>query len=168
MMSSKFKLIAYYDTNYTSPFFGENWFTRSVLSPYKSMISLYNLLMERTWCSICYPANILHIQVQLFTFLQPHHKTETRIANRWGISNNKPHEPIIMMGPSETFFKKYFIFITFFFASAQCSTFLPSIANYHQIMLNQTLFLEKNQQVLHFLHVIILCRITYRTPLDMF
>jgi hypothetical protein len=33
-------------------------------------------------CSVCDLAKKIHIQVQLFPFLQPHHKTETGTANR--------------------------------------------------------------------------------------
>jgi hypothetical protein len=35
-------------------------------------------------------------------FCNPSHKSETGIANRWGTSNIKPPEPIIMMGRSES------------------------------------------------------------------
>jgi hypothetical protein len=49
-------------------------------------------------CSVCDPAKIFafYIQVQLYTYLQPTHKTETRTANRWGTTNSKPPGPIIM------------------------------------------------------------------------
>jgi hypothetical protein len=68
-------------------------------------------------CSVCvWPCkNIFHIQVQLFTlFFNPTHKTESGIANRYGITNSKPPGPISMMGRSETLTSNQIIFITLF------------------------------------------------------
>jgi len=63
------------------------------------------LLEHLQQCSVYDPAkNIFHIQVLvMYSFATPTHKTETGIANRWGMTtNSKPPGPIIMMGGSET------------------------------------------------------------------
>jgi len=39
-----------------------------------------------------------HIQVKLFPFCNPTHKTESETANRWETTNSKPPVPIIMVG----------------------------------------------------------------------
>jgi hypothetical protein len=54
--------------------------------------------------------------------------TETGTANRWGITNSKAPEPIIMMSQSEILSSSQIIFITLFSAGARrwCDFYEPS------------------------------------------
>jgi hypothetical protein len=65
--------------------------------------------------------NIFHIQALVIYFVSNlTHETETGTADRWGITNNKPPEPITMIGQSETLSSSQIIFITLFSGGAQC------------------------------------------------
>jgi hypothetical protein len=53
--------------------------------------------------------NISHIQ--MFLFSNPTHKIQIEIANRWDITNNKAHAPIIVINQIETKNNNQIIFI---------------------------------------------------------
>jgi hypothetical protein len=64
-----------------------------------------------------------HPSLVIYFFFNLNHKTETETADICGgITNNKPPEPITMMGQSGTLSSSQIIFITLFSAGAQwCS-----------------------------------------------
>ncbi len=100
-------------------------------------------------------------------FCNPTHKTETRTANRWGTTNSKPPGPIIMMRQSETLSCSWIIFITLFFQVQSAAVPFTSYGQPAPLCCEQNHFPEPNRHVLDFLHLILLCRVTYWAPLEM-
>jgi hypothetical protein len=97
----------------------------------------------------------------------PTNKTETGTAKRWKrTTNSKPPGPIIMMGHSETVSSKLdHIHYTLFCRFRALLRPQPSMATC-AIMLSQNHFSESNRHMFDFVHPILLCRITYRAPLE--
>jgi hypothetical protein len=130
---------------------------------WKDMITLVGQVLSLWWvgagkpnaflCNELTLQNISHIQVWLFTFLQP--KQGLKIV---GTTNSKPPGPIIRIRRSKTGGSNQIIFITLF--SSRCTAllcFLPASAN----MQEKNHFRKLNRHRLTFLHPILMCRIPY-------
>ncbi len=98
----------------------------------------------------------------------PTNKTETGTANTWGITNNKPPGPIIMIRNTEQQLDHNFHY-TLFFCMCTVLLLLSAIAQ-RAIMLSQIQFPEPNWQNVGWYsspNFTLLCTITYRAPLEM-
>ncbi len=101
----------------------------------------------------------LDVRNSYLLFCNPTNKTETETANRWGIINHKPPEPIIMMGQSETLSPNQIVFIyTLFCTCTGLLRLLHSTAS-KTVTLSQNYFPEPNQHTFIFLHPVRLFRI---------
>ncbi len=99
-------------------------------------------------------------------FCNPTHKTQTGTANGWGTTNSKPPGPIIYAAPMRnTELQLDHIYYTTFLGAKHCALHQPRATC--TIMLRQNHFPEPNRHVLDFLHLISLCRVTYRALLEM-
>jgi hypothetical protein len=94
--------------------------------------------------SVCDPAKIFFTsKFSCVLFCNPTHKTETGTANRREATNSKPPGPIIMMGKSETPSSSQIIFITLFFAGAQCCCAFHQPWQPAQLCKAKTIFLSQ-------------------------
>ncbi len=129
---------------------------------------LTDLLWHLQRCSVCDPAKIyFRSKLSYVLFCNSTHETGTWIANRWETSNSKPPGPIIVMGQSETLSQQLdHIHYTLFCRCTALLGLLPATATCTNKQ-SRNQFPDPNRQTLDSLHPILLCKITYRAPLEM-
>ncbi len=109
-------------------------------------------------CSVCDLAKIFFTsKFSYVLFCNPTHKTETGTANRWGTTSSTPANR-----NTEQVGHIYYSFLQVQ-STAALFTRHSNASNY----VSQNHFTEPNRHTLDFLHRILLCRITYRAPLEM-
>jgi hypothetical protein len=139
---------------------GDLW--EKVIPKRMRFLDAYAALEHLQRCSVCDPAKIFFtFKFSCVLFCNLTNKTETGTSNKWGTTNSKPPGPIIMMNQSETPKQQLDHFnYTFFCRCTALLCRLPATAAVHN-------YAEPNWHTLDFLHPILLCRITYRAPLEM-
>jgi hypothetical protein len=126
--------------------------------------AVYNLEHPHR-CSVCYPAKIF--LTSKFSYLLFLAIPVIRLKGGLqivGTTNCKPAGPIIIISQSKTGHSTQIILITLF--SSRCTTllcFLPVSANWANVQ-EKNHFPEPNLHMLTFLHLIFMCRVTYRAP----
>jgi hypothetical protein len=104
--------------------------------------------------------------LDILTFCNPAHKTETDTANRWETSNSKPPGRIIRIDQSETGTNKWdHIYCTLLWQVHSFAVLLTSLSKTIKVIMGQNHIAQPSWDVLTFLNPILLCRVTYEAQL---